>query len=132
LPDQPLETLTALCRQFAAGRYDRAEDLFALTGSEKVSGDLAELAEAFGMMIVKIEAREFHLEQTIAELTATKRELEIARARLARENVQLKNELRVLRIEIDHGRKEEEVAEITETDYFRSLQAKVKRIKAGD
>jgi len=38
---------------------------------------LAELAESFGMMLVKVEAREFEKSQMIEELEGTKSKLEV-------------------------------------------------------
>jgi len=42
----------------------------------------------------------------------------------------LRNEIRELRIEIDHVKREKQVAEITDSDYFRQLQQKAQEIKA--
>ena len=52
----------------------------------------------------------------------------MAREVRAREQ-RLKREVRQLRIEIDERRTERQVAEITETDYFRDLQSKVDRLR---
>ena len=52
----------------------------------------------------------------------------MAREVRAREQ-RLKREVRQLRIEIDETRTERQVAEITETDYFRDLQSKVDRLR---
>ena len=46
-------------RPFAWGRPADADALFALTREGSSSPELERLAEAFGMMIVKVEAREF-------------------------------------------------------------------------
>ncbi len=71
-----LEHLLALVRQVAGGNYDRAQDIFELT-KRRVSDPLvAELAEAFGMMLVQVEAREFRLTQLIEDLQATNQKLE--------------------------------------------------------
>ena len=126
-----LEHLIVLCKEFASGNYDKVDDLLELTKEQEEPKLIAELAESFGMMIIQIEAREFRLEQIIEDLEKTKKELEIAKKRLARENVELKNELRKLRVEIDPSQKAKDVAEITETDYFRDLQRKAKDLRAG-
>jgi len=47
---------------------------------------------------------------------------------LARE-VSLREQVQALTIEIDQAKKERQVAEITETAYFRSLQEKVGRLR---
>jgi nitrogen fixation/metabolism regulation signal transduction histidine kinase len=41
----------------------------------------------------------------------------------------LRHENLLLRVEIDEARAEREVAEITETDYFRDLERKVERLR---
>ena len=41
----------------------------------------------------------------------------------------LRQEVQQLRIEIDEARAARQVAEITETDYFRDLEAKVERLR---
>jgi transcriptional regulator with PAS, ATPase and Fis domain len=55
---------------------------------------IVELAESFGMMIVKLETREFRLQQSIEELEGVNRELQLARQTLASENRHLKHHLR--------------------------------------
>ena len=126
-----LERFIVLCREFAAGNYNKIEDLFELTKEQEQPKLIAELAESFGMMIMKIEAREFRLEQIIEDLTKTKEELEIAKKKLAMENVNLKNEVHKLHIEIDHSQKAKDVVKITETDYFQYLKKKAEDLRAG-
>jgi len=76
------------------GRYGNVRELFELT---KKTGlypeDIRELAEAFGMMLVKVEAREFHGRKLIESLEKTQAELYLARERLARENAGLRRTL---------------------------------------
>ncbi|WP_147819407.1 HD-GYP domain-containing protein [Salidesulfovibrio onnuriiensis] len=57
--------LMGIIQEIAAGNY--SDDIMALTGPEYPS-DVQELAEAVGMMMVKIEAREFHLEQLLERI----------------------------------------------------------------
>ena len=127
---EALERFVVLCRECAKGNYEKTNELLELTKERDNPRVIAELAESFGMMIVKIEARELRLEQIIDDLEKTRRDLEIAKKKLARENVELKNELHKLQIEIDHSQKAKDVADITETDYFKSLQKKAKALKA--
>ncbi|MCG8530913.1 MAG: sigma-54 dependent transcriptional regulator [Desulfovibrionales bacterium] len=86
--------LLAVCDSIAQGNYDQARELYKLTRAEGGSPVVSELAEAFGLMLVKLEAREFHLEQIIDELTATRDKLEQARQLLAKENSNLKRDLK--------------------------------------
>ncbi|HVT42916.1 MAG TPA: response regulator [Thermoanaerobaculia bacterium] len=54
-------------------------------------------------------------------------------AREVREREQrLQRQVRQLSIEIDRAREAKQVAEITETDYFRALQQKAKKIRKGE
>lgn len=76
----------AICHDLAWGRYDRAEELFNLTKNKNYPDRIASLAESFGMMLVKVEAREFRMEQMIEELKQNSEALEIARRQLIKEN----------------------------------------------
>lgn len=86
--------LVTLCGEVSRGRYGNVRELFELT---KKTGlypeDIRELAEAFGMMLVKVEAREFHGRKLIESLEKTQAELYLARERLARENAGLRRTL---------------------------------------
>ena len=64
------EMLNACCKKIAAGSYDQRDSdrLFELSKKGRYPSVLAELAESFGMMMVKLEAREFRLKQVIEEL----------------------------------------------------------------
>ena len=72
------EMLNSSCKKIASGKYDKmdAEKLFELSKKGRYPAFLAELAESFGMMLVKVEAREFRLKQTIEELEETKAKLQ--------------------------------------------------------
>src|SRR3546814_7162142 len=63
----PITVLVELCETIARGDYRQAGRLFELTG-EETAPDVARLAEAFGMMLVRVAAREMHLNQVIGEL----------------------------------------------------------------
>jgi HAMP domain-containing protein len=83
-----------------------------------------------------VEAGEFD-PKTIEQVAAREDELgqlarvfqRMAREVLAREQ-RLKQEMQQLRIEIDETRTARQVAEITETDYFRDLQRKADRLRS--
>ena len=68
------EMLNKCCKKIASGEYDQADSdrLFELAKKGRYPGILCELAESFGMMMVKLEAREFRLNQIIEELDDTK------------------------------------------------------------
>jgi membrane protease YdiL (CAAX protease family) len=80
-----ITSLTRYANEVIAGSYGNVVRIFDLTNPDKHSPEVAELAEAFGMMLVKIEAREFKLEETIAELRHNQEEL----AKAHRTRVQL-------------------------------------------
>ena len=69
-----LEMLNSLCKKIAAGNYTQADvdKLFELTKTKRYPGIFSELAESFGMMMVKVEAREFRLKQIIEEIEKEK------------------------------------------------------------
>jgi transcriptional regulator with PAS, ATPase and Fis domain len=89
-----LKHLTELCKKLSGGRYGRADELFEFTKESVYPPIVAELAEAFGMMTVKIDAREFRLEQMVDELKKANTDLSAAKKQLLRENVNMKNNLR--------------------------------------
>jgi hypothetical protein len=68
------EMLNASAKNIASGKYDKAdaERLFELSKKGRYPGVLSELAESFGMMMVKVEAREFRLKEIIEELEQAK------------------------------------------------------------
>lgn len=71
-----MAVLTEHAREIFAGSYANVDQIFQLTDQEKNPPEIAELAEAIGLMSVKVEAREFDLEQTIEELRHHQAELE--------------------------------------------------------
>ena len=85
-----LQYLTSICNEIAAGNYKRVPALFELTSMVALEPDIAELSEAFGMMLVKVEAREFKLNDTIEELRQAKQALELSNSRLGQENLLLR------------------------------------------
>ncbi len=64
------EMLNSLCKKIASGKYDQSDvnNLFDMAKDNRYPGLFTELAESFGMMMVKVEAREFRLKQIIEEL----------------------------------------------------------------
>ncbi len=74
--DQVLKHLITLTREVSQGRYDQAEEVFRLSDPATQEPLVAELAEAFGMMIVQVEGREFRLQGLVADLERKNAELE--------------------------------------------------------
>ncbi|GHT92672.1 hypothetical protein FACS1894116_03240 [Betaproteobacteria bacterium] len=87
--DEVFASLIALCDDLAHGRVVDDKKLYALTNETAVPLDLARLAEAFGLMLVKLEARMEHRERLIAELKKTNQELTRAQDLLSRRYQQL-------------------------------------------
>ncbi len=85
--DKVLSHLIAVCDRIAHGYYEQAAELFRMTRDDiGMPPELGSLAEAFGLMLVKLEAREYRLDQTITELRHARNELSRKSDRLDREN----------------------------------------------
>ncbi|UCD88642.1 MAG: hypothetical protein JSW04_09220 [Desulfobacterales bacterium] len=69
-----LDALNSSFKNIASGNYDKkdVEKLFDLSKTGKYPSLFTEMAESFAMMMVKVEARDFQLQQTIEELEKTK------------------------------------------------------------
>ena len=69
-----LDTLNSSFKKIASGEYDKkdVERLFDLSRTNKYPSLFTEMAESFAMMMVKVEARDFQLKQTIEELEKSK------------------------------------------------------------
>jgi predicted transcriptional regulator len=123
------QRLRDLCGEIARGNYDKIDSLFAMTIDAGAPAVMQELAEAFGSMAVQIEAREYRLGEMLAELKEANRRLEEHNRSVTTENVTLRDQVQRLSIEIDQTRKEREVSEIVETDYFRNLQERAQAMR---
>lgn len=130
LKGDPLQRLERVCREIAHGNYKHTEDLFALTTAPDASLTVQQLAEAFGFMLVQVEAREMRLSGLIEDLRTLQKELEAANSRLTQENAQLSAHVQKLRIDIDRKQFRREVGEIADTDYFRDLQSRARLMRA--
>ncbi len=86
--------LIILCKEVSEGEYRDMGEIFELTKERIYPPPIAELAESFGMMAVRLEAREYLLEEVITDLKKSRQELEAAKEALARENLYLKRTLR--------------------------------------
>jgi hypothetical protein len=121
-PDEFSRRLRDVCGELARGNYAQIETLFAMTADADVPLVFQELAEAFASMAVQIEAREYRLSDMLSDLKEAHRQLEEAHRSVTQENVTLRSQVERLSIEIDTTKKEREVQEIVETDYFQKLQ----------
>jgi len=94
--DTPLlyAKLTKICEAISRGEYEQAKAVFDLPPCDDQGHPVTVLAEALGMMLVRIEAREFELGRAITELTDTREALMWHKDRLAQENNRLRAELR--------------------------------------
>ena len=89
MTDSYYSLLTKLCEELALGRYAECDRLFELTREGAAPADLARLAEAFGMMLVRVEAREYQNDQLIQELRGKNAELEALHQFLTERNEDL-------------------------------------------
>ena len=67
--------LIDLARDVSRRRYSNPQEIFELTKKEKYPQKISDLAESFGMMMVKIEGREIELEEKIEALEKANRDL---------------------------------------------------------
>ena len=69
-----LDMMNSSFKKIASGKYDKkdVERLLALSKTGRYPHIFTEMAESFSMMMIKVEARDFHLKQLISELEETK------------------------------------------------------------
>ena len=84
-----LSTLINLCDDLAWGRPANEDQLFRFTRQDAGPPELVRLAEAFGMMLVKVGGRELRSADLVQELQARNAELEEARRQLVQRNANL-------------------------------------------
>ena len=97
--DELLDYLTKVARDISRRRYGDPQEIFELTKTGIYPERIYELAESFGMMIVKIEARELRLEQTIEKLKQLNEHLQLefdARTKIEKELQAYRNDLESL------------------------------------
>ncbi len=86
--------LTEICTQMAQGDYEQAKAVFDLLPSEDADDPVNVLVEAFSMMLLRTEAREFELSRLLLELEDARTELLSHQDKLIDENTQLRGELK--------------------------------------
>jgi transcriptional regulator with PAS, ATPase and Fis domain len=84
-----LDLLMNLCNAIAWGKPAEVDSLYAMTQEKVYPERIHRLAEAFGMMLVKVESREFQTTQLINDLTVRNAQLEDARALLMQKHSNL-------------------------------------------
>lgn len=72
---QVIGLLSESARRVVCGDYEAANQLFRVASSESEEQSVRDLAETLGLMCVKVEAREFSLEQKIEEIEKKNEEL---------------------------------------------------------
>lgn len=80
--DKLIKRLISNAKKIQRAKYHDLEDLYDLTKGSIYPGRIAGLAESFGMMAVKLEAREYNLEQTINDLKDTSERLRVSNEKL--------------------------------------------------
>jgi len=95
--DKLYSLLTDLCGSLALGQHTDPEHLFELTREGSGPDELVRLAEAFGMMLVRVEARDFHNSQLVRELQLKNAELESLHRVLVQKNDALQKDVEALR-----------------------------------
>ena len=74
--DKLLKILLESAQKVSMGAYDETDKLMELTRQDRYPRQITDFAEAFGMMIVRIEAREFNLEQLLKKIKEKNKKLE--------------------------------------------------------
>jgi CRP-like cAMP-binding protein len=97
-----VDYLIGWARLVAEGDYEAAQAAIQ-SQTDGADGDTAQFVHTFLEMVATVQQRE----------------------------AQLQRELHALRIEIDRQQQLQQVAEITETDYFQSLQRQARRMRRG-
>lgn len=87
--DKILDIIIGLCDDVAWERPADEQKLFAYTAEGSAPEKLTRLAEAFGLMLVKVEGRDLHNTRLIEELSKQNKELEEAKAILKQKNTHL-------------------------------------------
>lgn len=80
--DKLIRRLISNAKKIQRAKYHDLEELYDLTKGSIYPENIAGLAESFGMMAVKLEAREYKLEQTINDLKETSEKLRLSNEKL--------------------------------------------------
>lgn len=111
-----LQTIQSISR----GQFDALDTLYSLTGEEGISPEVAELAESIGLILVRLEARDFHIEMA-AEVEQRLKELnELKDQHLGIAAHDLRNPLSSIR-GMSQMLVEMELDENTQTSFLQSI-----------
>ena len=85
------DLLIQRARDVSRHRHGHPEEIFELAKTDKYPESISDLAESFGMMIVKVEARELRYEKTIKKLQKLNSELQkqVKERQIAEKTVQV-------------------------------------------
>ncbi|MCX8027815.1 MAG: HD-GYP domain-containing protein [Thermodesulfovibrionales bacterium] len=82
-----IQLLISVTNEVSKGNYKHVEKLFELTNSQQYPSEISTLAEAFGLMIVQLEARQHKLEDLIDDLQKTNANLKSISNQLFNANI---------------------------------------------
>ena len=99
---KPIVNLAEVSQQIGDGNYD--QDLDTLTGGQKWEDEIDTLVNTFKIMIGKVAKREKNLRERVQQLE----------------------------IMIDEGKRDKQVQEIVDSDFFRDLQQKAQAVRDRD
>ncbi len=93
--DQLLDYLTIIAEQVSRKRYGNPKEIFELAKTNVYPKKINELAESFGMMIVKVEARELRLTKAIDKLKKINKKLqmEIDERKIGEKTIQIYSDI---------------------------------------
>jgi len=111
--DKLIRQMRDICQSIAKGRYDFIEQLEELTIVGRHPKEITDLAESFSMMLLKLQAHEYELENALLKLKD--------------KNSNLKEKVHTLKIDIDQMKRAKAVAEITQSSFFKEIQQKAKK-----
>jgi len=94
IPTKLFKELIRIAKDISMGKHPDPKPLFELTKEGVYPSPITELAESFGIMMVKIETREFKLRQIIERLKTANQELRKTQELLKEQNRFLEKDLR--------------------------------------
>ncbi len=114
--------LIEICQKVAQGDYEEVKSLMELAPGSDVDESVAVLAEAIGLMSLRIEARELELSRLLRELEKSQTELLRHEKKLVHENLRLRKELKKFNVDVPVG----------QSQVMKELLERTKRMAAVD